>query len=31
MEYGVYYWGLYRGDYKDPFPHALLSTKEFRV
>ena len=31
MDYGDYncYWGLYRGYYGDPFPHSLLSTREF--
>ena len=31
MDYGdyTYYWGLYRGYYGDPFPHSLLSTREF--
>ena len=24
MDYGDYYWGLYRGYYRDPFPHSLL-------
>ena len=24
-----YIWGLYRDYYKDPFPHSLLSTREF--
>ena len=28
MDYGDYYWGLYRGYYRDPFPHSLLSTRE---
>ena len=26
MDYGDYYWGLYRDYYRDPFPHSLLST-----
>ena len=24
-------WGLYRDYYKDPFPHSLLSTREFEA
>ena len=24
-----YYWGLYRDYYTDPFPHSLLSTRQF--
>ena len=24
----LYYWGLYRDYYTDPFPHSLLSTRE---
>ena len=24
-----YSWGLYRDYYRDPFPHSLLSTREF--
>ena len=28
MDYGDYYWGLYRDDYREPFPHSLLSTRE---
>ena len=28
MNYGDYYWGLYRVYYRDPFPHPLLSTRE---
>ena len=28
MDYGEY-WGLYRDDYRDPFPHSLLSTRQF--
>ena len=33
MDHGDWYWGLYRDDYKDPFPNSLLSTRElwFRV
>ena len=27
MEYGAYYWGVYRDYYRDPFPHSLLSTR----
>ena len=29
MGYGDDYWGLYRDYYRDPFPHSLLSTREF--
>ena len=29
MDYGGYSWGLYRDYYRDPFPHSLLSTREF--
>ena len=29
MDYGDYYWGLYRDYYRDPFPHSLLSTRQF--
>ena len=29
MDYRDYYWGLYRGYYRDPFPNSLLSTREF--
>ena len=29
MDYGDYYWGLYRGYYRDPFPHSLLSTRQY--
>ena len=28
MDYGNYYWELYRSYYKSPFPHSLLSTRE---
>ena len=28
MGSGDYYWGLYWGYYRDPFPHSLLSTRE---
>ena len=28
MDYGDYYWGLYRDYYRDPFPHSLLGTRE---
>ena len=28
MDYGDYYWGLYRDYYTDPFPHSLLSTRQ---
>ena len=31
MDYGDYYWGLYRDCYRDPFPHSLLRTRQFRV
>ena len=31
MDYGDYYWGLYRGYYKDPFPDSLRSTRQFAV
>ena len=27
MDIGDYYWGLYRGHYRGPFPHSLLSTR----
>ena len=27
MDYGDYYWGLYR----DPFPHSLLSTRQMNA
>ena len=27
MDYGDYYWGLYRDYYWDPFPHSLLRTR----
>ena len=30
MDYGDYYWGLYRDYYRDPFPHSLLSTRKLR-
>ena len=30
MDYGDYYWGLYRGYYRDPFPHSLLSTRQLQ-
>ena len=29
MDYGDNYWGLYRDYYRDPFPHSLLSTREY--
>ena len=29
MDYGDYSWGLHRDYYRDPFPHSLLSTREF--
>ena len=28
MDYGDSYWGLYKGYYRDPFPHSLLSIRE---
>ena len=28
MDYGDYYWGVYRDYCKDPFPHSLLSTRQ---
>ena len=28
MDYGDYYWGLYRDYYKDLFPHSRLSTRQ---
>ena len=28
MDHADYYWGLYRGYYRDPFPHSLLSTRQ---
>ena len=28
MDYGDYYWGLYRDYHRDPFPHSLLSTRQ---
>ena len=31
MDYGDYYWGLYRAYYKDPFPRSLLSTRQKNV
>ena len=33
MGYGDYYWGLYsyRDSHRDPFPHSLLSTRQFRI
>ena len=31
MDIGDDYWGVYRGYYRDPFPHSLLSTRQFRV
>ena len=27
MDIGDDYWGLYRGYYRDPFPHSLLRTR----
>ena len=29
MGYGDYYWGFSRDYYRDPFPHSLLSTRQF--
>ena len=29
MDYIAWYLGLYRDYYRDPFPHSLLSTREF--
>ena len=29
MDYEDYYWGLYRDYNRDPFPHSLVSTKEY--
>ena len=29
MDFGDYYWVLYRDYYGDPFPHSLLSTRQF--
>ena len=29
-EWGHGYWGLYRGYYRDPFPHSLPSIREFK-
>ena len=31
MDYGDYYWGLFRDYKRDPFLHSLLSTRQFRV
>ena len=31
MDYGYYYWGLYRDYYRDPFPHSLLSTRQMSL
>ena len=28
MDYGDYFWRLYRDYYRDPFPHSLLSTRQ---
>ena len=28
MHYGDYYWGLYRDNYRDSFPHYLLSIRQ---
>ena len=28
MDYGDYWWGLYRGYNGNPFPHSLLSTRQ---
>ena len=30
MGYGDCYWGLYRGYYRDPFPHSLRSTRQLK-
>ena len=29
MDYGDFYWRLYRDYYRDPFPHSLLRTRQF--
>ena len=29
IDYGDYYWGLYRDYYKNPFPRSPLRTREF--
>ena len=29
MDYGDHYWGLCRDYYRDPFPHSLLSTRQW--
>ena len=31
MGYRDHYEGLYRDCYRDPFPHSLLSTREFSM
>ena len=31
MDYGDFYWGLCRDYHRDPLPHSLLSTSQFRV
>ena len=31
MDYGDYFWGLYRDYSRDPFPHSLLRTREVRM
>ena len=30
-DYGDYYWGFCGDDYRDPFPHSLLSTRQKRL
>ena len=29
MDYADDYWGLYRDYYRGPFPHSLLSTRQY--
>ena len=31
MDYGDYYWGVYRDYYRDPFPLSLLSSRQISV
>ena len=31
MDYGDYYWGLYRDYYRDPCPHSRRSTREISM
>ena len=31
MDNSDYCWGIYRGYYRDPFPHSLLSTRQMMV